>query len=523
VNATQTRALVRYFAVALPTLALATLAVSVLQDGLGVPNPSAVYLVAVVATAIASGTLGAIATSIAAFVLYNFLFTEPRFTLSMHEPGVWLSVVLLLFVGVVVGQLAALQRDRAELATRREREARALFSVSRALATRESVDLVLGDIARALENDAHMEQVVVTVGAGDNPAVGFESRGVINQLRRRPGDTPAEWVRVHQPATRSRARMEDAGAPIEIYRVLIESGGTAIGSIWAIRSRSAGNPGPDETRMLSAAADQLGQAIAHDRMAADAQSAAVARESDALKSALLQSVSHDLRTPLATIRAAAGTLRASPAGNDDARDQSIDAIDREVEYLNRLVSNLLDLSRIEAGVLHANLDTFELDDLVGATIDRLRSRLEGWNIENQVGAELVRADPVFFEATITNVVENATRHTPVGTKILISAREAVAENGSIRRVLLTIEDSGPGVPDRAYERLFEKFYRVTERRAARSGTGIGLAVARGLTEAMGGRISARRSDLGGLAVDIELPQAEVPAELTPSPVPAGTS
>src|SRR3954451_5184689 len=188
---TQTKSLVRFLAVALPTLALATVTVAVLQDGLGVPNPSAVYLVAVVATAIVSGTLGAIATSAASFVLYNFLFTEPRFTLSMHEPGVWLSVVLLLFVGVVVGQLTALQRSRAETASRREREARALFSVSRALATRESVDLVLGDIARALAKDAHMEQVVVTIGAGDNPAVGFESRGVINQLRRKPGETPA--------------------------------------------------------------------------------------------------------------------------------------------------------------------------------------------------------------------------------------------------------------------------------------------------------------------------------------------
>src|SRR3954463_1474642 len=160
-NATRGRAVVRFLAVAVPTVAVATIVVGVLQDVFGVPNPSAVYLVAVVATAIVSGTAGAIATAVASFVLYNFLFTEPRFTLSMHEPGVWLSVVLLLFVGIVVGQLAAMQRDRAELASRREREARALFSVSRALATRESVDFVLGDIARALSNDAHMEQVVI--------------------------------------------------------------------------------------------------------------------------------------------------------------------------------------------------------------------------------------------------------------------------------------------------------------------------------------------------------------------------
>src|SRR3954451_17452563 len=154
-NATRGRAVVRFFAVAVSTLAVATIAVGILQDVLGVPNPSAVYLVAVVATAIVSGTAGAIATAIASFVLYNFLFTEPRYTLAMHEPGVWLSVVLLLFVGVVVGQLTALQRSRAETATQREHEARALFAVSRALATRESIDSALADIARALEADAN--------------------------------------------------------------------------------------------------------------------------------------------------------------------------------------------------------------------------------------------------------------------------------------------------------------------------------------------------------------------------------
>src|SRR4051794_12840445 len=504
-NATRGRAVVRFFAVAVSTLAVATIAVGILQDVLGVPNPSAVYLVAVVATAIVSGTLGAIATAVASFVLYNFLFTEPRYTLSMHEPGVWLSVVLLLFVGVVVGQLAALQRDRAEVARRREREARALFGVSRALATRETIDAVLSGIARDLEAEANMEHVVITTGTGDNSAVGFDTRGVINQLRRTPGSGPATWVRVHVPGTRTGARAEDNG---EVYRVLIESANSPIGSIWGLRARSAGAPGAEQTRLLAAAADQLGQAIAHDRMAAESHAAEVARESDALKSALLQSVSHDLRTPLATIRAAAGTLR--PGANADAatRRESVEAIDREVDYLNRLVSNLLDLSRIEAGVLRAAVDTFELDDLVRATLERLGPRLADWVVKSEVSTDLVEADPVFFDATLTNVIENAVRHTPIGTTIPLASGSPNAE-----RVLLTIEDSGPGVPEHALAHLFDKFYRVPERRSSRTGTGIGLAVARGLIEQMGGEIRARRSELGGLAIDIELRGARVPAEL----------
>jgi two-component system sensor histidine kinase KdpD len=498
------RALARLLAISVPALALATVVVWILQDVLGVPNPSAVYLVAVVATAIVSGTLGAIATAVASFVLYNFLFTEPRYTLSMHEPGVWLSVVLLLFVGVVVGQLAALQRDRAEVAHRREREARALFAVSRALATRETIEAVLSEIARDLEAEANMEHVVITTGTGDSAAVGFETRGVINQLRRTPGSAPATWVRVHVPGARTGPRAEDSA---EVYRVLIHSANEPIGSIWGLRARAAGPPGSAQTRLLAAAADQLGQAIAHDRMAAESHAAEVARESDALKSALLQSVSHDLRTPLATIRAAAGTLR--PGANTDAaaRQESVEAIDREVDYLNRLVTNLLDLSRIEAGVLRAAVDTFELDDLVRATLERLGPRLADWPVDSRVEPELVEADP-----------ENVVRHTPTGTTIRVasgspSTRSDRGSNGDAHRVLLTIEDSGPGVPELALAHLFDKFYRVPERRSSRSGTGIGLAVARGLIDAMDGRISARRSDLGGLAIDVELRGVQVPAEL----------
>ena len=496
-SATRVRAIWRFLAVVVPSLAAATLVVWLLQDVLGVPNPSAVYLVAVVAAAIVSGTLGAVATAGASFVLYNYLFTVPRYTLSMHEPGVWLSVVLLLFVGIVVGQLAALQRSRAELASAREREARALFAVSRDLSMRESIDAVLPHIARELEAEAHMERVWITLGQTETPA------GTISQLRRMPGATPAQWVRVHQPGS-GRAR---GATDAETYRVAIEAGGVGLGFVWALRSRDEGLPTADETRLLSAAADQLGQAIAHDRMAADAHAAELARESDALKSALLQSVSHDLRTPLATIRAAAGTLRGAAADSEAGRE-SVAAIEREVEYLNRLVTNLLDLSRIEAGVLRAANEPFELDDAVGAAIERLGPRLSEWHIENNAGREVVRADPVFLDAVLSNLLENEMRHTPAGTTVRISS--TAAGPGMTR---LTVEDDGRGVPEGAIPRLFDKFYRVPGQRMTRHGTGIGLAVVRGLVEAMGGKVAARRSALGGLAVDIDLPLAQVPTEL----------
>jgi two-component system sensor histidine kinase KdpD len=504
-----------FLAAAIPSLTAATIVIAYLQDVLGVPNPSAVYLVAVVITAFVSGTVGAIGAAVASFLLYNFLYTEPRYTFAISDPGVWLSVVVLLFVGIVVGQLAALQRSRTEVARAREREALALFRLSRALATRSSTPAVLPEVTQILGAQTDMKRVWIALGADDaSERVAADSAdgspaivpGLVRVLRRMPGDTPAEWVRVHQPSGRSRSGSGEA------YRVRIQAGDLTLGSIWALRGRGIDEPNRTEVRLLAAAADQVGQALAHDRLEAESQAAEIARQSDALKSSLLQSVSHDLRTPLATIRAAAGTLRPGSGLSPDEQAESAEAIDREVEYLNRLVTNLLDLSRIEAGALRSERDAFELDDLVGRTIERLRSRLGDRQLEVRLDAPAVSVDPIFLDEAVTNMLENALKYTPPGTGIRLSAIES--DDGFVK---LTVEDAGPGVPEDALPRLFDKFYRVPGRSAgSRSGTGIGLAVVRGLVEAMGGRASARRSELGGLAIDLDLPVAHVPVELTAS-------
>src|SRR3954465_10505496 len=394
----------RGLAVAVLTLLAATLIVGVLQNVLDVPNPSAVYLIAVVATAIACGPVEAVLVAVASALIYNFFFTAPHYTLVISDPGVWLSVVLLLFVGIVVGELAALQRSRAEQARAREREARALIQVSRALATRESTAAVLPQVIDILMREAVMARVWIGLGKdqGDERVVADSDAdsklvvpGVVNQLTRMPGDVPARWVRVHQ-----RGPNRALGSGLAAYRVRIEAGIAAVGGLWALRRSDEPAPDRAETRLLAATADQLGQAFAHDVLVAESQAAEIARQSDALKSALLQSVSHDLRTPLATIRAAAGTLRPGSGLSADAQQESADAIDREVEYLDRLVTNLLDLSRIEAGALRAERDIFELSDLVGQSLDRLRSRLGDRPVELLLSAPPVEVDPVFLDEAV---------------------------------------------------------------------------------------------------------------------------
>jgi two-component system sensor histidine kinase KdpD len=507
------RALARFLAVAVPSLAGATIAVAVLQ-GVGVPNASAVYLAAVVATAFVGGTWGAIVAAVAAFLLYDFLFVLPLYTFAVADPGEWLNLVLLLFIGIVVGQLAALQRSRTAVAVAREREARALFQVSRELATRDSTPAELPTIAGILLQETVMERIWVALGPDDARErvaadTGADQKptipGLHHVLQRTPDETPARWSRVHQPGQAHAGQTSGRAA----YRVRIEAGGRQFGSIWALRDRGWGEPDRTETRLLSAAADQIGQALAHDRLAAESQAAEIARQSDALKSSLLQSVSHDLRTPLATIRAAAGTLRPGSGLSSEDQQESADAIDREVEYLNRLVTNLLDLSRIESGALRAERDVYELEDLVGQTVDRLRGRLEDRPLQVDLIAPPVEVDPVFLDEALTNVLENAIKYTPARAAIRIYAVRLPGES----RVRLSVEDAGPGVPDQALPRIFDRFYRVPGAAGgSRSGTGIGLAVVRGLVEAMGGTVAARRGQLGGLAVDIDLPVAAVPAQ-----------
>jgi two-component system sensor histidine kinase KdpD len=188
-------------------------------------------------------------------------------------------------------------------------------------------------------------------------------------------------------------------------------------------------------------------------------------------------------------------------------------IDEEADRLNRLVTNLLDMSRIEAGGLRAEIEPFQLDDLVEATLQRIGPRLAGRRVDVDIPADLplVAVDPTFIDQMLANVVENALKYAPVEAPVRIVARPWASA-----RVRLTIEDGGPGVPDDALPRLFEKFYRVPRSgEGARRGTGVGLAVVQGLAATMDGDVDARRSDLGGLAIDIDLPVAPPRPETVP--------
>ena len=228
-----------------------------------------------------------------------------------------------------------------------------------------------------------------------------------------------------------------------------------------------------------------------------------------------KSVSHDLRTPLASIRAAAGSLMDPELHwTPEERMQLARAIDAEAERLNRLVRNLLDLSRIEAGALRPRIEPFDLGILVEPVVERLAPLLVGQPVALEIDPDLppVLVDAVHLDEAVANLLENAARHAS-GAAVRIVGR--TLPDG---RVLLRVEDAGPGVPDAQLGRLFERFARgASDDRRARRGLGLGLSVVRGLVEAMGAEVRAGRSELGGLAIDLLLPAATV---ARPVPLPA---
>lgn len=494
-------------------LAAATALVALLELGLELQNTSSVYLLAVVAVAIWRGTLPAIAAAVAAFLVHNLLFVEPRLTLTVARPEEWVTLLLLLFVGVVIGRLAGSQRDRERLALRREREAKALFAISRELATAHRSADAIGAVLVRLVDETGMARMWVGLGptaaqerlVGDTEATApLPAVGTHAVLQRDRAEGSAVWTRIHPGTVPGSRPLKRAGGRA-LYRVELRSGDEVIGSLWSQRDSSFGTPYLEQTRLLAAAADQIAQAVKRDRLATAAAESEIARRSDELRSALLDSVSHDLRTPLASIRAAAGSI-ADPSIDMEPgeRRAAAKSIDEEAERLNRLVGSLLDMSRIQAGALVPDLEVIPLGELVEPIVARMNAALAGHPLTIHLPADLpsVNVDALFLSQALSNLLENAERHAPPDAPIVIRA----TPNGGM--VDLVVEDGGSGVPPESLPLLFERFYRSPRGGSgSRRGFGLGLAVVRGLVEAMGGSVRADRSPLGGLAVTLELPMA----------------
>ncbi len=502
------------YVAALAAVALVSGAIGLILAYISIPNISMLYLIAVLASATAFGSGPAILASVAAFLTFDWFFVEPPHTFTIANPSEWLALLLLLLTALITGQLAAGQRRRARQAEQREREAVVLYDVVR-LVGAPDLKSALNAVAERLRRELHLVAVAIELMdnhdttvrevVGDAEAVRVMSsmptellsEGEAPSRERRAA--PGRWVRVvppHLPGVAPRAGDED------VHVVPVKSQGQSAGTILLAHPPGAPDFDPADDRLLSAVATQLGLAVERRRLRREATEAEALRRTDELRTALLNAVSHDLRTPLASIMASAGSLlQKDVPWTEGERDQFAGAIERESGRLNRIVGNLLDLSRIQAGSIRPELDWYDLRALVDDVLGRLRPITAQHHLVIDVQKDLppVPLDYVEIDQVISNLIENAVKYSAAGTEIRISARRDGEE------VRVEVADRGPGIPPEALPLLFKPFSRVEGEGPRPKGTGLGLAVARGLVEAHGGRIWAENRRGGGAEFAFSLP------------------
>ena len=505
------------YAAALAAVGLVSAIILLVEQRWHLANISMVYLIAVLATATAFGSGPAVLAAVAAFLTFDFLFVEPVHTFVVGAPEEWVALLLFLLTAVVTGQLAAGQRRRAEEARRREREATILYDVARLL-NESDLQTTLSAAAERLRQELRLAAAVIDVADGDlvtarataGSREALQLADSANQASMQllgsgplptasqPG-APGRWVRIVPNRIPGAERIVGAQ---RLRMVPVSAGGRRVGALLLVAPLGGSRLTSADDRVLSAVAAQLGAAVEGIGLRREATEAEILRRTDELKSALLSAVSHDLRTPLASIIASAESLRqVDVAWSEDERQEFAEAIEQEARRLNRLVGNLLDLSRIEAGSLRPEKSWHDLGALIEDVLGRLRPLTAEHSIVVEIPGDLppVLLDYVQIDQVLSNIVENATRYTPPGGEIQISAR---ADRGELR---VEVADRGPGVPAAAFPRLFDSFYRVDGKDAWPKGTGLGLAVARGLVEAHGGRIWAENRPGGGACFAFTLP------------------
>jgi two-component system sensor histidine kinase KdpD len=504
------------YAAGLAAVVLVSLAIGFVLGQTHIANISMLYLIAILVTAVVFGSGPAVVASVASFLIFNWFFVEPLHTFTVADPTEWIALLLFLATAVITGQLAASQMRRADEAKQREREAVVLYDVAR-LVTEDDLRAALVSIADRLRNELQVSGVAIDL----IEATGFGGTAVSGDMRLAPGTTAVStaptqllregsaptgaqrsgtgrWVAVVPPHATGRARSSSD----RYFVVPVTSDERRVGTITLVRDPLGPQLGTSQSRVLSAVAAQLGQAVERERLRRDALESEVLRRSDELKSALLNAVSHDLRTPLASIVASAGSLRQDDVTwTPEDRREFVATIEQEANRLNAIIENLLDLSRMESGILQPRKEWYDLAALVDDVLGRLRPLTNGHPVVVDIPSDLppVELDYVEIDQVLSNLIENATKYVPTGQEIRVSARRSGGE------LQVEVTDRGPGVSQDALRRLFEPFYREDEARRKKKGSGLGLAVSKGLVEAHGGRIWAENRPGGGARFVFTLP------------------
>jgi two-component system sensor histidine kinase KdpD len=457
------------------------------------------YLLAVVLLALFVGRGPMLMSATVSALFWDYFFVPPAFTLWISQVDDAMMFGMYFVVAVVMGQLIARFRSQEKAERRREERTTALYLLTRELADAVTMDqivkVIVGHIGKLFEAD-----VAVILAEADGRLALQPYAGSTLKLTEKELSV-ASWVFRHN----QRAGQFTDNLPLSDAMHLPLSTATGILGVVGVRLPQTNPPNLEQNNLLEAFVRQAALVIDRQRLHDAAQQTQLAAESERLSKTLLDSISHELRTPIAAITSAASalgdkTLTAQPGFSDSLLNEIKEAVAR----LNRLVGNLLDITRVESGHVKPKMDWCDAGDLVNVTVKSLRKELTGHKVETVIAPQipLVRMDFVLMEQALTNLLLNAAFHTAAGTAIQVSARADKDE------LALTVADNGPGIPPESLPKIFDKFYRAPG--ALTGGTGLGLSIVKGFVEAQGGRVAAENRPGGGAKFTLYLPVTEQP-------------
>jgi two-component system sensor histidine kinase KdpD len=466
-------------------------------------NLAMVYLLGVVFVATRYGRGPSVLAVLLSVAVFDFLFIPPRLTFAVSDTQYLVSFGVMLVVGLLVSTLAARVRDAAEFARQREGRTQALYALVRDLAGPRDAREIAALGARHAAELLHTEAAVLLPVEGGLAPAGGEAPGFARDAREL---AVARWAFDHRQAAGADTDTLPGGAAL--YEPLV-AGEEALGVLGIALAPELRPLPPDQRELLRALARQIAGPLERARLAARADSSRLAAESERLRSTLLSSVSHDLRTPLAAITGAASSLLVEPPPAGELRRELASTVLDEAQRLNRLVGNLLDMTRLESGTLEPKRDWHSLEEVIGSALARVEGYAPACRFETEIAPDLplVPIDAVLVEQALVNLLENAVRHG--GAEGVV--RVAASQEGREARV--EVRDAGPGLPPGDEERVFDKFYRAS----AGPGAGLGLAIARAIVTAHGGRIRALNLKPRGASFLFTLPLGDAPP---PPPPPA---
>ena len=500
----------RGYVAAVGAVALATVVAYVLFGRQELADVVMIYLLAIIGVSMRFGFRASVSTGVLSVLAFDFFFVQPYLTFTVSDLRHVVTFAVMLLVGIVIAVLTQRVRDQAEVARRSERRTSVLYAMSRELSRMEGPSAILNVAARHVEQ-VFESRVAILVGERNGGVrIEYTTAGFVPPLDKEDG--VARWVLSHRKEAGLGTTTLAGSSGFYVPLVAPGAEATVMGVLALYPEEPRRFEDPEQQRLADAFATQIATSLERARLAEETERARVQVETEQLRSTLLSSVSHDLRTPLAVMKGAASTLVADDAQLSPAvrKDLNI-ALLEETERLDRQVRNLLDMTRLESGAVRLKKEWYSLQEIVGATWSRMESRLGARPVSVSVAAELlVPVDNVLIEQVLVNLLENAAKYTPPGTPIDVAAQRVDDE------IVVEVADRGPGIPDDEQERIFDKFHRGPSERT-KGGVGLGLTICRAVVVAHGGRIWVENRGGGGASFKFALPLGGEPPPLAKLP------